>query len=112
MTGHMLRSLAHPPDRPWQLSTDRLLLRTWRPADREPFALLNADKDVMEHFPSTLSREQSDALVDQIEAKFIRYGFGLWAVEVPGEATFAGFIGLSVPQFEAHFTPCVEIGWR
>ena len=27
-------------------------------------------------------------------------------------APFAGFLGLSVPRFEAHFTPCVEIGWR
>jgi RimJ/RimL family protein N-acetyltransferase len=25
---------------------------------------------------------------------------------------FAGFIGLSVPSFEAEFTPCVEVGWR
>ncbi len=25
---------------------------------------------------------------------------------------FIGFVGLSVPSFTAHFTPCVEIGWR
>ena len=25
---------------------------------------------------------------------------------------FIGFIGLNTPDFEAHFTPCVEIGWR
>jgi RimJ/RimL family protein N-acetyltransferase len=31
---------------------------------------------------------------------------------VPGVADFIGFVGLSVPTFEAHFTPCVEIGWR
>lgn len=39
-------------------------------------------------------------------------GFGLWALEVPGVSPFAGFVGLSVPRFEAHFTPAVEIGWR
>jgi RimJ/RimL family protein N-acetyltransferase len=33
-------------------------------------------------------------------------------VEVRGGAAFAGFVGLSVPRFEAHFAPCVEIGWR
>jgi RimJ/RimL family protein N-acetyltransferase len=66
----------------------------------------------MEHFPSTLSPDESDRLVDHVEAHFDRYGFGFWAVEVPGVAPFAGFIGLSVPRFEAHFTPCVEIGWR
>lgn len=47
-----------------------------------------------------------------MEAHFQEHGFGLWAVEIPGVATFAGFVGLSVPRFEAHFTPCVEIGWR
>jgi RimJ/RimL family protein N-acetyltransferase len=95
-----------------EIPTGRLRLRAWRDSDREPFAVLNADPRVMEHFPSTLSREQSDALADHIEAQCDRHGFGFWAVEVPGVAPFVGFIGLSVPRFETHFTPCVEIGWR
>jgi RimJ/RimL family protein N-acetyltransferase len=66
----------------------------------------------MAHFPATLSREESDPLAARIEAHFDQHGFGLWAVEVPDVAPFAGFVGLSVPRFEAHFTPCVEIGWR
>jgi RimJ/RimL family protein N-acetyltransferase len=33
-------------------------------------------------------------------------------VEIPGVASFAGFVGLSRPAFETSFTPCVEIGWR
>jgi RimJ/RimL family protein N-acetyltransferase len=33
-------------------------------------------------------------------------------VEVPGVAPFVGWVGLAGPRFEAHFTPCVEIGWR
>ncbi len=39
-------------------------------------------------------------------------GFGKWAVEIPGVTSFAGFTGLSVPAFEASFTPCVEVAWR
>ena len=66
----------------------------------------------MEHFPNLLTREQSDRLVDRIEAGFTQNGFGLCAVELQSNHTFLGFIGLSVPNFEAHFTPCVEIGWR
>ncbi len=93
-------------------TTERLLLRPWREADRAPFAALNADPLVMEFFPSCLDRAESDALADQIKAAFASRGFGLWAVELPGSAPFIGFIGLSVPRFEAHFTPCVEIGWR
>jgi RimJ/RimL family protein N-acetyltransferase len=97
---------------PRDLRTDRLLLRRWRRADREPFAGMNADPRVMEHFPSVLSREESDARAERIEAHFERHGFGLWAVEVIGLVPFAGFVGLSIPSFESHFTPCVEVGWR
>lgn len=95
-----------------ELSTERLRLRRWRREDRGPFATLNADPVVMEHFPSTLSRAVSDGLVDRIEAAFEEQGWGLWAVEVPGVADFIGFVGLSRPGFEAHFTPAVEVGWR
>ena len=95
-----------------QLLTERLRLRRWRPGDRAPFAALNADPRVMEYFPAPLSSEESDDLAARIEAHFDARGFGLWAVEAPGVAPFVGFVGLSVPGFEAHFTPCVEIGWR
>jgi ribosomal-protein-alanine N-acetyltransferase len=95
-----------------ELRTERLRLRRWRPADRGAFALLNSDPAVMEFFPSTLSRLESDALVDRIETAFDQNGFGLWAVEVVDLAGFIGFVGLSRPAFAAHFTPAVEVGWR
>jgi RimJ/RimL family protein N-acetyltransferase len=66
----------------------------------------------MQFFRSRLSRIQSDAMVDHIQKHFIEHGFGLWAIEVPGVAPFIGFAGLEVPGFSAHFTPCVEVGWR
>jgi RimJ/RimL family protein N-acetyltransferase len=95
-----------------ELHTPRLLLRRWRQADREPFATLNADPVVMEHFPAPLHREESDALVDRIESGFEERGWGLWAVEVPGAAAFVGFVGLNPATFDAPFTPAVEVGWR
>ncbi len=95
-----------------QLSTKRLLLRSWRDADLPAFAELNADPRVMEFFPALLTRAESDARVEKIREHFDRHGFGLWAVEVVGVAEFIGFVGLAVPAFEAQFTPCVEIGWR
>jgi ribosomal-protein-alanine N-acetyltransferase len=88
------------------------LLRRWRPSDREPFARINSDIAVMEHFPSTLSRTESDAFAERIEAGFDQRGYGLWAVEIPDEAAFIGFVGLALHDFPAHFTPAVEIGWR
>ena len=94
------------------LTTGRLLLRGWRDEDRPPFARLNADPQVMEHFPAPLGRSESDAFVDRMIAAFDRDGFGLWAVERRSDGAFLGFTGLSAPTFEAHFTPCVEVGWR
>ncbi|MDD9933352.1 MAG: GNAT family N-acetyltransferase [Myxococcales bacterium] len=93
------------------LQTPRLHMRPWRPSDREPFAALNADPVVMEHFPALLTRAQSDAFADRIEAHFVEHGYGLWAIESE-DAPFIGFVGLAVPGFEAAFTPCVEVGWR
>jgi RimJ/RimL family protein N-acetyltransferase len=97
---------------PSAIRTDRLLLRPWQPADLAPFAALNADARVCEFLPRPLSREESDAMAARIEAHFEQHGFGLWAVEICSLGAFAGYVGLSRPSFEAHFTPCVEIGWR
>jgi ribosomal-protein-alanine N-acetyltransferase len=95
-----------------ELRTDRLLLRHWRESDRAPFAALNADPEVMLHFPAPMSREESDALVDVIAAGMERDGWGWWALEVRDTGAFIGFTGLKAVTFEAHFTPAVEIGWR
>lgn len=96
----------------FELPTERLLLRRWKPSDRAPFAELNTDPSVMEFFPSTLSTAESNDFVDRIEAQFDRAGFGLWAVEIPATARFIGFVGLWPATFEAHFTPAIEVGWR
>jgi RimJ/RimL family protein N-acetyltransferase len=95
-----------------ELRTDRLLLRGFRDGDRAPFAAMNADPRVMQYFPATLTRQESDATAERIRANFDARGFGLWAVELPGRAEFIGFAGLMPPNFEAHFTPCIEVGWR
>jgi ribosomal-protein-alanine N-acetyltransferase len=94
------------------LSSGRICLRRWHDEDREAFAALNSDPRVMDFFKSPLSRAESDAMVDRIEKHFGEYDFGLWAIEVPGVSAFIGFAGLTWARFSAHFTPCVEVGWR
>jgi len=94
------------------LAGERVLLRPWRESDLAPFAALNADPRVMTFMPGCLARADSDRLALRIARHFDRHGFGLWAVELTGEAPFIGCVGLAVPSFQAHFTPCVEIGWR
>jgi len=71
-----------------ELRTERLVLRAWREEDRVPFAAMNADPVVMEHYPSTMDRTESDAFVDRILLRWAQGRPSLWAVEVPGEAAF------------------------
>lgn len=97
---------------PVSLRTERLVLRSWTDDDRAPFAALNADPVVMEHFPKPLSRIESDQAVDRIRDGMAERGWGLWAAERTDTGAFIGFVGLSVPTFEAPFLPGVEIGWR
>jgi RimJ/RimL family protein N-acetyltransferase len=94
------------------LTTERLVLRRWKQFDLEPFRRMNADPKVMEFLPKGLDSEESDALVVRIERHFDERGFGLMAMELKESGEFIGFVGLSVPQFEAPFMPAVEIGWR
>ncbi len=95
-----------------QLTTPRLILRPWREEDLPAFAALNADPEVMAFLPGCLDRAASDALAGRIRERMAEQGFGLWAVEVRGGARFIGFCGLARVGFPAHFTPCVEVGWR
>src|ERR1019366_3785676 len=83
------------------ITTPRLLVRSWRPTDREPFRAMNADPRVMEFFPSTLTAAESDALADRIEAHFGTHGFGGFAAQLRATGAFIGFIGLAAPDFDA-----------
>lgn len=98
--------------RPNELKTERLRLRRWQESDREPFAALNADPVVMEFFPARLSTAESGAMVDRIEAVFEGSRIGLWAVEEAASRSFVGYAGLWQANFEAEFTPAVEVAWR
>ena len=100
------------PTQTIELETPRLRLRQWRESDREPFAALNADAEVMEFFPALLDRPASDAMAERCEALIAQRGWGLWAVELRGSAPFIGYVGLHKPTAELPFNPCVEIGWR
>lgn len=95
-------------------------LRDWLDADLPAFAEMNADAEVMHHFPAPLSPAASADLLARIRAGIDERGWGLWAVEVDGR--FAGLTGLSIPRFAippppdapagAYADPAVEIAWR
>ena len=101
---------------PTLLGSPRIQLRPWKDADREPFAAMTADPEVMRHFPAVLTRQESDAWVDRMTQKIDARGWGFWAIDylagAPSAPEFAGFTGLNIPDPELPFGPCVEVGWR
>jgi RimJ/RimL family protein N-acetyltransferase len=94
-----------------ELRTERLALRQWRESDLEPWAAMNADPEVREHFPNLLTREQSAASMARFQAELDQRGYGWWAVEVLATGEFIGFTGLDPVNEDMPFTG-VEIGWR
>jgi len=95
-----------------EIETPRLRLRQWRDEDKAPFAALNADPRVMEHFLAPLTREESNYLVDRCRTAIERRGWGSWAVERREDGAFLGFTGLTVVRDELPMAPAVEVGWR
>lgn len=99
---------------PINFETERLIIRPWNDRDKEPFARLNSDPEVMRYFPSVLTREQSDAFVERARQKTQSDGFCIWPIDEKQSAQFLGFVGLAIPRYQKPlpFEPCVEIGWR
>lgn len=95
-----------------QLATERLLLRRWRAGDEAPFAALNGDPEVMEHFPGVLSARESAALIARNEELLETLGYGLWAVELRASGVLIGAVGLIDVNIDLPLAPAVEIGWR
>ncbi len=94
------------------IETERLILRQWREEDREPFSALNADPEVRRHFPSVLTRDQSDSEMDRIVARLAQDGTTFWAVERKSDAAFLGFSGVLRTDAGLPFDCDPEIGWR
>jgi RimJ/RimL family protein N-acetyltransferase len=94
------------------IRTARLLMRRWRDEDRDAYAAMNADPEVMRYFPATLGRAASDGSVDRIEELFASQGFGLWALEVADTAEFIGFTGLNPMPDGVPGAGGMEVGWR
>ena len=94
------------------LKTTRLLLRQWTEDDFRPFSKLCSDKDVMQFFPKLQTQDESFKMAAKIQSLISERGWGLWAVEIPVQHPFIGFVGLHIPKSNMPFSPCVEIGWR
>lgn len=93
-------------------TSKRLGFRKWTLDDLDAFAELNADPEVMEHFPKTLAKEETEAYIKRLQKHYIDFGHNYYATEIIKTGEFIGFIGLAYQDFESDFTPNVDIGWR
>lgn len=94
------------------IETERLILRPWRASDLGAFAALNADPEVMRHFPELLTREQTDGMIGRIQDRFAAHGFGFGAAERKSDGVLVGMVGLQRVSPEVPCAPAVEVGWR
>jgi RimJ/RimL family protein N-acetyltransferase len=93
--------------------TDRLILRAFRETDRDPWAAMNADPEVMRHFPATLSRAEADGVMDRVNEKIADTGVGFWALERKADGCFLGFAGLNrIGHENLPIYGEWEVGWR
>jgi predicted kinase len=90
------------------LETPRLLLRAWLDADLAPFAALNADPAVMEHFERPLGEPESDALAGRIRRELARRGAGLWGRRAARRrfALLRGLLWPLGPDLRGPVPPC------
>ncbi len=94
------------------LITQRLILRAWTLNDLDAYTAINQDPRVLEFLPGPLTREQAAEQIKRFNAEINECKFGLLACELKATGELIGFVGLSIPQFEAPFTPCIELGYR
>ena len=94
------------------IKTERLGLRNWEQSDIIPFANMCADEEVMKHFSSVLSNEESLALIERLQNHFSKYGYCYFATDILETGEFIGFIGLANQTWESAYTPSIDIGWR
>lgn len=93
-------------------SSERLGFRNWNSSDIDEMYKINSDEKVMEFFPSSLTKNQTEDFIERMKKQFQDKGFCYFAVDKLKNNKFIGFIGLSEQTYQAEFTPCVDIGWR
>lgn len=89
------------------LRTPRLLLREWRDEDAAAFAAMSDDPGLTEFL-----LPPSPDWVERARRHWDEHSFGQFVVELPGDTSFIGTIGLDHLRWTVPFAPAVEIAWR
>lgn len=94
------------------IETARLILRTWKNEDANAYYQINQDSKVVELLRGPLTMKQVKDFIPVVNKHQEKHGYTLWAVELKETGELVGFIGLNYIDWESHFTPAVEVGWR
>ncbi|MBX9585945.1 MAG: GNAT family N-acetyltransferase [Gammaproteobacteria bacterium] len=94
------------------IETERLILRAWEKEDAEGFFQINQDPKVIEFLRGPLTMDQVNDFISAVNSQGENYGYTLWAACLKETGELIGFIGLNYTDWESHFTPAVEVGWR
>jgi RimJ/RimL family protein N-acetyltransferase len=92
------------------ITTERLLMRTWRDDDAEPLAKMHESPEMMRFLGAPMTHAQTREMLTRMRTHWETRGFGVFALQHQNE--LVGMCGIIVPRWESRFQPCVEILWR
>ncbi len=95
----------------FRLQTERLVLRSWREEDIEPFAAICADPLVMATLGPVMDLDATRALVARECAFEAELGHTFWVVERRGDGRLIGKCGI-IRGRDGPIVGKPEIGWR
>ncbi|MFD1314050.1 GNAT family N-acetyltransferase [Namhaeicola litoreus] len=93
-------------------TSERIGFRNWIKEDLSEFAMMNADAQVMEHFPNILTLSETKDFIKRLQDHYIEHGHNYFAAELIETGEFIGFIGLAYQDYPTKYTPAVDVGWR
>lgn len=90
----------------------RLGFRNWNENDLTELSKINANLEVMEHFPKPLTDKETTKFIQRLKNHYEKNGYTYFATEILESGELIGFIGLAFQDYKTDFTPAVDIGWR
>jgi RimJ/RimL family protein N-acetyltransferase len=93
--------------------TERLILRSWSPEDRDAYLATCNTETVTRHLNGPASENDVDAALARIAKSQDERGFSFWAVERKADGAFLGYCGLRIcDDLRRPVHGELEIGWR
>jgi RimJ/RimL family protein N-acetyltransferase len=95
------------------LTTPRLVLRPFVPADLDELAVIHAEESFWWYpLRRAMSGAETGEFLQRVLARYDSDGFGIEALVDRASGAMIGWAGLAVPHFLPEVLPAVEVGWR